>query len=104
MSRFLRISLIIGLFASNILFAHQRSESFSKWIIEENVETKDVSIIFTVKISVLNKMDWPFDLKTEDYITKYISESIDVGPNCTSKKRPVFFISKIRKCRIESYR
>ena len=36
MSRFLRISLIIGLFASNILFAHQRSESFSKWIIEEN--------------------------------------------------------------------
>ncbi|SVA48107.1 uncharacterized protein METZ01_LOCUS100961 [marine metagenome] len=95
MSRFLRISLIIGLFASNILFAHQRSESFSKWIIEENVETKDVSIIFTVKISVLNKMDWPFDLKTEDYITKYISESIDVGPNCTSKKRPVFFISKI---------
>ena len=95
MSRFLRISLIIGLFASNILFAHQRSESFSKWIIEENVETKDVSIIFTVKISVLNKMDWPFDLKTEEYITKYISESIDVGPNCTSKKRPVFFISEI---------
>ena len=95
MSRFLRISLIIGLFVSNILFAHQRSESFSKWIIEENVETKDVSIIFTVKISVLNKMDWPFNLKTEDYITKYISESIDVGPSCTSKKRPVFFISKI---------
>ena len=49
--------LVILLFTFSLdVFSHQRSESYSKWSVEENENHTLVNVAFTIRLSNLNKL------------------------------------------------
>ena len=87
--------LFIGfaLFAFTNLHAHQRSESFSKWSIVESKEDVNVSVVFTVKLSVLSKI-FPNKIKDwESFVTSEVLNGFVIKENCIEEENIESFIS-----------
>ena len=62
--------LIILLFTFSLdVFSHQRSESYSKWSVEEDESDTLVNVAFTIRLSNLNKLEGPLVGEWEDRIS-----------------------------------
>ena len=79
------ISLILF---SSFLLGHQRSESHSSWTINHLEEKTEVSIVLTIKLSVLSQMDWK-QQGWESQVLNHVVESISIYPNCSITKNPI---------------
>ena len=64
------------------LSAHQRSESYSKWVIVKEEDNYSVSVSFTIRLSNLNKLEGPLIRGWENRISSYVISSFTTDPNC----------------------
>lgn len=85
---FLKSVIFFLLFFSFLLSAHQRSESYSKWIVNEQDGSNAIEVIFTIKLTVLSKLESYFYSGWENQVAEYVISSIDVEPNCVNKNDP----------------
>ena len=75
--------LIILLFTFSLdVFSHQRSESYSKWSVEEDESDTLVNVAFTIRLSNLNKLEGPLVGEWEDRISAYIISSFTTDSDC----------------------
>ena len=84
--------LIILLFTFSLdVFSHQRSESYSKWSVEEVENDTLVNVAFTIRLSNLNKLESPLVGEWEDRISAYIISSFTTDSDCLQegKHRPM---------------
>ena len=77
-----KILLLLLIFSSLYLSAHQRSESYSKWVIVKGEDNYSVSVSFTIRLSNLNKLEGPLIRGWENRISSYVISSFTTYPNC----------------------
>ena len=77
-----KISLLLLISSSLYLSAHQRSESYSKWVIVKEEDNYSVSVSFTIRLSNLNKLEGPLIRGWENRISSYVISSFTTDPNC----------------------
>ena len=82
------------IFLSFSLSSHQRSESYSKWVVHEEDNSNVVNVIFSIKLSVLSKMEGYIYKGWENKISDYMVSSIEIHPECTRKSQPKILISQ----------
>ena len=82
------------IFLSFSLSSHQRSESYSKWVVHEEDNSNVVNVIFSIKLSVLSKMEGYIYKGWENKISDYMVSSIEIHPECTRKSQPKILISR----------
>ena len=76
-------TLVLLLISSSLyLSAHQRSESYSKWVIDKGEDNYSVNVSFTIRLSNLNKLEGPLMKGWEDRISSYIISSFTTDSNC----------------------
>ena len=100
--------LIILLFTFSLdVFSHQRSESYSKWSVEEDESDTLVNVAFTIRLSNLNKLESPLVGEWEDRISAYIISSFTTDSDClqegkhrvmTSRADDIFRVSWTLSC------
>ena len=90
----LRILVLLLISSSLNLSAHQRSESYSKWVIDKEGDNYSVSVSFTIRLSNLNKLEGPLIRGWEDRISSYIISSFTTDSNCTRKDEPRIVTSR----------
>jgi len=100
--------LIILLFTFSLdVFSHQRSESYSKWSVEEGESDTLVNVTFTIRLSNLNKLEGPLVGEWEDRISAYIISSFTTDSDClqegkhrvmTSRADDIFRVSWTLSC------
>ena len=100
--------LIILLFTFSLdVFSHQRSESYSKWSVEEDESDTLVNVAFTIRLSNLNKLEGPLVGEWEDRISSYIISSFTTDSGClqegkhramTSRADDIFRVSWTLSC------
>jgi len=100
--------LIILLFTFSLdVFSHQRSESYSKWSVEEDENDTLVNVAFTIRLSNLNKLEGPLVGEWEDRISAYIISSFTTDSDClqegkhrvmTSRADDIFRVSWTLSC------
>lgn len=100
--------LIILLFTFSLdVFSHQRSESYSKWSVEEDENDTLVNVAFTIRLSNLNKLESPLVGEWEDRISAYIISSFTTDSDClqegkhrvmTSRADDIFRVSWTLSC------
>ncbi len=100
--------LIILLFTFSLdVFSHQRSESYSKWSVEEDESDTLVNVAFTIRLSNLNKLEGPLVGEWEDRISSYIISSFTTDSDClqegkhrvmTSRADDIFRVSWTLSC------
>ena len=100
--------LIILLFTFSLdVFSHQRSESYSKWSVEEDETDTLVNVAFTIRLSNLNKLEGPLVGEWEDRISAYIISSFTTDSDClqegkhrvmTSRADDIFRVSWTLSC------
>ena len=100
--------LVILLFTFSLdVFSHQRSESYSKWSVEEDENDTLVNVAFTIRLSNLNKLESPLVGEWEDRISAYIISSFTTDSDClqegkhrvmTSRADDVFRVSWTLSC------
>ena len=100
--------LIILLFTFSLdVFSHQRSESYSKWSVEEVENDTLVNVAFTIRLSNLNKLEGPLVGEWEDRISSYIISSFTTDSDClqegkhrvmTSRADDIFRVSWTLSC------
>lgn len=100
--------LVILLFIFSLdVFSHQRSESYSKWSVEEDENDTLVNVAFTIRLSNLNKLESPLVGEWEDRISAYIISSFTTDSDClqegkhrvmTSRADDVFRVSWTLSC------
>ena len=100
--------LIILLFTFSLdVFSHQRSESYSKWSVEEVENDTLVNVAFTIRLSNLNKLESPLVGEWEDRISAYIISSFTTDSDClqegkhrvmTSRADDIFRVSWTLSC------
>ena len=100
--------LIILLFTFSLdVFSHQRSESYSKWSVEEVENDTLVNVAFTIRLSNLNKLEGPLVGEWEDRISAYIISSFTTDSDClqegkhrvmTSRADDIFRVSWTLSC------
>ncbi|HIN73462.1 MAG TPA: hypothetical protein EYM94_01590 [Gammaproteobacteria bacterium] len=100
--------LIIFLFTFSLdVFSHQRSESYSKWSVEEDENDTLVNVAFTIRLSNLNKLESPLVGEWEDRISAYIISSFTTDSDClqegkhrvmTSRADDIFRVSWTLSC------
>ena len=93
MSLYIKVCFILLLLSSHLLFAHQRSESYSSWSIIHGDNDTTVTTIFTIKFSVLARMNWEKG-EWEKQITDYVIKSIKTIPECHITEGPDVFSSQ----------
>ena len=77
-----KILLLLLVSSSLYLSAHQRSESYSKWVIVKEEDNYSVSVSFTIRLSNLNKLEGPLIRGWENRISSYVISSFTTDPNC----------------------
>tara|TARA_Y100001949_G_scaffold174582_1_gene182330 strand:+ start:73 stop:1311 length:1239 start_codon:yes stop_codon:yes gene_type:complete len=77
-----KISLLLLISSSLYLSAHQRSESYSKWVTVKGEDNYSVSVSFTIRLSNLNKLEGPLIRGWENRISSYVISSFTTDPNC----------------------
>ena len=100
--------LVILLFTFSLdVFSHQRSESYSKWSVEEDENDTLVNVAFTIRLSNLNKLEGPLVGEWEDRISAYIISSFTTDSDClqeskhrvmTSRTDDIFRVSWTLSC------
>ena len=100
--------LVILLFTFSLdVFSHQRSESYSKWSVEEDENHTLVNVAFTIRLSNLNKLEGPLVGEWEDRISAYIISSFTTDSDClqeskhrvmTSRTDDIFRVSWTLSC------
>ena len=100
--------LVILLFTFSLdVFSHQRSESYSKWSVEEDENHTLVNVAFTIRLSNLNKLEGPLVGEWEDRISAYIISSFTTDSDClqeskhrvmTSRTDDIFKVSWTLSC------
>ena len=90
MNVFCKVYFISLILFSSFLLGHQRSESHSSWIINHLEEKTEVSIVLTIKLSVLSRMDWKHQ-GWESQVLRHVVESINIYPTCFITKNPMVF-------------
>ncbi len=100
--------LVILLFIFSLdVFSHQRSESYSKWSVEEDENDTLVNVAFTIRLSNLNKLESPLVGEWEDRISAYIISSFTTDSDClqegkhrvmTSRADDIFRVSWTLSC------
>ena len=100
--------LVILLFTFSLdVFSHQRSESYSKWSVEEDENHTLVNVAFTIRLSNLNKLEGPLIGEWEDRISAYIISSFTTDSDClqeskhrvmTSRTDDIFKVSWTLSC------
>ena len=100
--------LVILLFTFSLdVFSHQRSESYSKWSVEEDENHTLVNVAFTIRLSNLNKLESPLVGEWEDRISAYIISSFTTDSDClqeskhrvmTSRADDIFRVSWTLSC------
>jgi len=100
--------LVILLFTFSLdVFSHQRSESYSKWSVEEDENHTLVNVAFTIRLSNLNKLEGPLVGEWEDRISTYIISSFTTDSDClqeskhrvmTSRTDDIFRVSWTLSC------
>ena len=100
--------LVILLFTFSLdVFSHQRSESYSKWSVEEDENDTLVNVAFTIRLSNLNKLEGPLVGEWEDRISAYIISSFTTDSDClqeskhrvmTSRTDDIFKVSWTLSC------
>ena len=87
MSLYIKVCFILLLLSSHLLFAHQRSESYSSWSIIHGDNDTTITTIFTIKFSVLARMNWEKGEWVKQ-ITDYVIKSIETIPECHITEGP----------------
>ena len=88
MSLFLKLVVSCLLFISFLLSAHQRSESYSKWTVSEKDGVNTVNVVFTIKLSVLSRLEGGLNKDWENKISQYLITALEVKPKCVRKSQP----------------
>ena len=87
--------LVILLFTFSLdVFSHQRSESYSKWSVEEDENHTLVNVAFTIRLSNLNKLESPLVGEWEDRISAYIISSFTTDSDCLQEGKHRVMISR----------
>ncbi len=84
--------LLIGL--SFDASSHQRSESYSKWKIDKENKQNLVNIVFSIRLSNLNRLEGPLEENWEKKVTSTIISSFELDSNCSSNNKPRAVVSK----------
>tara|TARA_B100000029_G_scaffold516072_2_gene626698 strand:- start:805 stop:2025 length:1221 start_codon:yes stop_codon:yes gene_type:complete len=75
-------------------FSHQRSESYSKWVLEEDSLSSSIKASFTIRLSNLDKLEGPLYGQWEKRVSENIIASFFVNENCTITDDPRLDISR----------
>ena len=73
---------------SSSLFSHQRSESYSKIVIDKNQEISDIQIEFSLQTKVLQRLDVGYSIDWEREFTKEILEGFVFNESCRLNSKP----------------
>jgi len=93
--KFIVSLLVILLFTFSLdVFSHQRSESYSKWSVEEDENDTLVNVAFTIRLSNLNKLESPLVGEWEDRISAYIISSFTTDSDCLQEGKHRVMISR----------
>ena len=86
--KFIVSLLVVLLFTFSLdVFSHQRSESYSKWSVDENENDTLVNVAFSIRLSNLNKLESPLAGEWEDRISAYIISSFTTDSDCLQEGR-----------------
>ncbi len=88
-----RFYLFLLIFLSSSIGAHQRSESYSKVLINHYENNFEVETIFSIQLSVLSKMQWPLTVNWEQEVLSHVKENFYIDSECEFKEVPKFFTS-----------
>tara|TARA_B100001123_G_scaffold328211_1_gene369284 strand:+ start:1140 stop:2348 length:1209 start_codon:yes stop_codon:yes gene_type:complete len=99
MQRFkFKISLIIFVLAllalSLDLFSHQRSESYSKWVVDNQGDQSLINITFTIRLSNLNSLEGPLIGEWQKKVSDKIISSFSTNPECSIGEKNIPIVSK----------
>ena len=93
-----KISLIIFalllLALSLDLSSHQRSESYSKWVVEKQGNESLISIAFTIRLSNLNRLEGPLIGEWQKRVSDKITSSFSTNTECSVEEKPISVTSK----------
>ena len=93
-----KISLIISslllLALPSELTSHQRSESYSKWVVEEQGNESLISITFTIRLSNLNRLEGPLTGDWQKRVSDKITSSFSTNTECSFEEKPISVTSK----------
>ena len=73
---------------SSSLFSHQRSESYSKIVIDKNQEISDIQIEFSLQTQVLQRLESGYSIDWEREFTKEILEGFVFNESCRLNSKP----------------
>jgi len=93
-----KISLLIFslllLALSSELSSHQRSESYSKWVVEEQGNESLISISFSIRLSNLNRLEGPLTGDWQKRVSDKITSSFSTNTECSFEEKPISVTSK----------
>ena len=78
---------------SSSVSAHQRSESYSKVLINHYENNFEVETVFSIQLSVLSKMQWPLSSNWEQEVLNHVKSNFYIDSECEFKETPKFFTS-----------
>ena len=88
-----KISLLIFslllLALSSELSSHQRSESYSKWVVEEQGNESLISISFSIRLSNLNRLAGPLTGEWQKRVSDKITSSFSTNTECSFEEKPI---------------
>ena len=93
-----KISLLIFslllLALSSELSSHQRSESYSKWVVEEQGNERLISISFSIRLSNLKRLEGPLTGDWQKRVSDKITSSFSTNTECSFEEKPISVTSK----------
>ena len=87
MKKILFLSTLLAIVSSSI-FSHQRSESYSKIVIDKNQEISDIRIEFSLQTQVLQRLDTGYSIDWEREFTKEILKGFVFNESCLLNSKP----------------
>ena len=78
---------------SSSVSAHQRSESYSKVLINHYENNFEVETVFSIQLSVLSKIQWPLSSNWEQEVLSHVKSNFYIDSECEFKEMPKFFTS-----------
>tara|TARA_B100001146_G_scaffold220766_1_gene229960 strand:- start:3136 stop:4332 length:1197 start_codon:yes stop_codon:yes gene_type:complete len=88
-----RFYLFLLVLLSSSVSAHQRSESYSKVLINHYENNFEVETVFSIQLSVLSKMQWPLSSNWEQEVLSHVKSNFYIDSECEFKETPKFFTS-----------
>ena len=79
---------VLIFFLSASLFSHQRSESYSKVIIDNEENLKKAAIEFSIQTSVLQRLNLNFTEDWEKEFIEKVTNNFKLSHNCQIRKTP----------------